>query len=225
MNLADHIDHTLLKATATPDQIRTLCAEAAAHHFKAVCVNPEYVALCKAELAGSQVKIATVCGFPLGALTSLQKAGEARLSILAGADEIDMVMNIGAALAGDWDAVQADIGAVRVATEGYVLKVIIETAYLTGDQKVRATEAAVQAGADFVKTSTGFAPTGATLADVELMSKVAAGRAQIKAAGGVRTPEEAQAMIRAGASRLGTSGGVALVSGSGVSGAGNTAGY
>lgn len=225
MNLADAIDHTLLKATATPDQIRQLCAEAVQYKFMAVCVNPEYIALCQQELAGSAVRIATVCGFPLGAITSLQKAGEARLSVLAGADEIDMVMNIGAALAGDWATVQADIGAVRVATEGKVLKVIIETAYLSDEQKVKATEAAIQAGADFVKTSTGFAPTGATLADVELMSKVAAGRAQIKAAGGVRTPEEALAMIRAGASRLGTSGGVALVSVSGVSGAGNTAGY
>jgi deoxyribose-phosphate aldolase len=219
-SIADAIDHTLLKATATPDQIRTLCAEAVQHKFMAVCVNPEYIALCQQELAGSAVKIATVCGFPLGALSSLQKAGEAHLSVLAGADEIDMVMNIGAALSGDWDAVQADIEVVRVATEGKVLKVIIETAYLTDDQKVNATEAAIQAGADFVKTSTGFAPTGATLADVALMSNVAAGRARIKAAGGVRTPEEAQAMIRAGASRLGTSGGVAL-----VSGAGNTAGY
>ncbi len=213
VNLAPYIDHTLLKATATPADIVTLCAEARTHSFKAVCVNPQHVELCRRELDGSGVLIATVCGFPLGAVSSLQKADEARLSVEAGADEIDMVISIGSALAGDWAHVQADVAAVRAATAGKVLKVIIETCYLQGEQKERATEAAVRAGADFVKTSTGFGTGGATLEDVALMKRVIAGRAQIKAAGGVRTPADAEAMIAAGATRLGTSGGVGLVAG------------
>ncbi|MFC6591016.1 deoxyribose-phosphate aldolase [Deinococcus lacus] len=211
--LAPAIDHTLLKAEATPDDIRRLCAEAREHRFAAVCVNPVYVRLAAEELAGSGVKVATVCGFPLGASSSDQKAAEARASAEMGADEIDMVIHIGAARAGDWDTVQADIQAVRDALPGRVLKVIIETALLTDEQKRRATEAAVSAGADFVKTSTGFSSGGATPEDVALMREVIAGRAQIKAAGGVRTPADAQAMLDAGATRLGTSGGVGLVSG------------
>ena len=154
-----------------------------------------------------------MCGFPLGAVTPQQKADEARTSVALGADEVDMVIHIGAALAGDWAAVQADVQAVRDATAGHVLKVIIETCYLDDEQKRRATEAAVQGGADFVKTSTGFGTGGATPEDVRLMRDVIAGRAQIKAAGGVRSTADAQAMIEAGATRLGTSGGVALVAG------------
>lgn len=215
VNLASFIDHTLLKATATPDDIRTLCAEARQHAFYAVCVNPVYVPLAAAELAGSGVKVATVCGFPLGATLSGQKATEARLSVEAGADEVDMVIHIGAALAGDWETVEADVRAVRRAIPETVLKVIIETCYLDDEQKRAAAEAAVQGGADFVKTSTGFGTGGATPEDVRLMAGVIAGRAQIKAAGGVRTPEDARAMIEAGATRLGTSGGVALVGGEG----------
>lgn len=222
MNLAPYIDHTLLKPTATPADIRTLCAEARAHHFYAVCVNPVYVELAAAELAGSGVKVATVCGFPLGATRSDQKAAEARLSVQAGADEVDMVIPIGAALAGDWAGVEADVRAVREAVPGTLLKVIIETCFLTEEGKRGATAAAVRGGADFVKTSTGFGTGGATPEDVALMREViaetqaaGAGRAQvqIKAAGGVRTPKDAQAMIEAGATRLGTSGGVALVGG------------
>lgn len=218
MKLAPYIDHTLLKATATPADIQTLCQEAAAHGFYAVCVNPAYVAQAKAALGESGVKVATVCGFPLGALTPDQKAVEARLSAEAGADEIDMVIHIGAALAGDWETVEADIRAVRQAVPEQVLKVIIETCYLSDDQKRHATRAAVQAGADFVKTSTGFGTGGATPQDVALMAEVIAAcaprrRVQIKAAGGVRTPADAEAMIAAGATRLGTSGGVGLVSG------------
>jgi deoxyribose-phosphate aldolase len=212
VNLAEYIDHTLLKATATPADIVQLCAEARTYRFKAVCVNPQHIALCRRELAGSGVLIAAVCGFPLGAVTSEQKAAEAALSVQAGADEIDMVIAIGSALAGDWDHVQADIAAVRAATAGKVLKVIIETCYLNDEQKTRASEAAVQAGAEFVKTSTGFGTGGATLADVALIKRVTLGRALIKAAGGVRTPADAEAMIAAGAARLGTSGGVGLVS-------------
>lgn len=218
MNLAPHIDHTLLKATATPADIRQLCAEARQHAFAAVCVNPVYIPLCVQELAGSGVKVATVCGFPLGATSSAQKAAEARQSREMGADEVDMVIQIGAALSDDWDTVQADVRAVREAIPGKVLKVIIETCYLNDDQKRRATRAAIEGGADFVKTSTGFGTGGATVADVCLMAEViremgADGWVRIKAAGGVRTPADAQAMLEAGATRLGTSGGVALVSG------------
>ncbi|THF88197.1 deoxyribose-phosphate aldolase [Deinococcus sp. KSM4-11] len=213
MKLAPYIDHTLLKATATRAEIEQLCAEAREHGFYAVCLNPVYIPLAVQALAGSDVKIATVCGFPLGAVGSEQKAVEARLSAEAGADEVDMVIHIGAALAGDWDTVQADVRAVRKAIPDRVLKVIIETCYLNDEQKRGATEAAVQGGADFVKTSTGFGTGGATLDDVRLMREVIAGRAQIKAAGGVRTPDDARAMIEAGATRLGTSGGVALVAG------------
>ncbi|MCP2013706.1 deoxyribose-phosphate aldolase [Deinococcus sp. HSC-46F16] len=220
MDLAPYIDHTLLKATATPDDIRKLCAEAREHSFAAVCVNPVYVPLAAAELAGSGVKVATVCGFPLGAVLPGQKAVEARLSAEAGADEVDMVIHIGAALAGDWQAVEEDVRAVRKAIPDRVLKVIIETCYLNEAQKRGATEAAVAGGADFVKTSTGFGTGGATVEDVRLMAEVIAGRAEIKAAGGVRTPDDARAMIEAGATRLGTSGGVGL-----VSGGGNGSGY
>lgn len=213
MKLAPYIDHTLLKATATSAEIRKLCAEAREHQFYAVCINPVYVSLAAAELAGSGVKVATVCGFPLGAVSSDQKAVEARLSVEAGADEVDMVIHIGAALEGRWDEVEADVRAVRQAIGDQVLKVIIETCYLNDDQKRRATEAAVRGGAQFVKTSTGFGTGGATPADVRLMRDVIAGRAQIKAAGGVRTAEDAREMIDSGATRLGTSGGVALVAG------------
>lgn len=219
MQLAPYIDHTLLKATATLADIRTLCEEARQHSFYAVCINPVFIPHARAWLEGSDVKVATVCGFPLGAVSSEQKALEARLSADAGADEIDMVIHVGSALAGDWDAVEADVRAVRRAVPEQVLKVIIETCYLSDEQKRRATEAAVQGGADFVKTSTGFGTGGATVEDVKLMAEVIAGRAQIKAAGGVRTPADAQAMIEAGATRLGTSGGVGLVSG-GENGAG-----
>ena len=225
VNLASYIDHTLLKATATSADIRKLCAEAREHGFYAVCVNPVYIPLCRAELEGSDVKIATVCGFPLGAVSSEQKAVEARLSAEMGADEVDMVIHIGAALENNWEAVQADVNAVRRAIPDRVLKVIIETCYLTDEQKRGATEAAVSGGADFVKTSTGFGTGGATPEDVKLMADVIAAlqparRVEIKAAGGVRSPADAEAMIAAGATRLGTSGGVGL-----VSGAGNQQGY
>lgn len=213
INLAPYIDHTLLKATATPDDITRLCAEAREYAFKAVCVNPVYVPLAHRELAGSGVLVATVCGFPLGALLATQKAAEARSSVTSGADEVDMVIHLGAALAGEWRLVEDDIQAVREATAGRTLKVIIETCFLSEDQKARAAEAALNAGAEFVKTSTGFGPGGATLADVQLLKRVVGDHAYIKAAGGIRTREDAEAMIAAGAARLGTSGGVALVAG------------
>ncbi|GGJ28212.1 deoxyribose-phosphate aldolase [Deinococcus roseus] len=213
LNLADYIDHTLLKAAATPSDIRKLCEEAAEHGFKAVCINPGYIQLALECLSESEVKVATVAGFPLGALTPEQKAREAALSVEMGADEVDMVINIGAAKAGDWDLVLRDIQAVREATEDVILKVIIETCYLTEAEKIRATELVLEAGADFVKTSTGFGSGGATLEDIQLMAKITQGKIGIKAAGGVKTPQDAQRFIEAGATRLGTSSGVALVQG------------
>ncbi len=218
MKLAPYIDHTLLKAAATPGDVRQLCAEAREHQFKAVCVNPVYVPLAKRELNGSGVLVATVCGFPLGALLPGQKASEARASVDAGADEVDMVIHLGAALAGDWDAVEADIRAVREALPGATLKVILETGTLADEQKVLAARAAARAGSDFVKTSTGFGPGGATVHDVRLMKEAAGERVQVKASGGIRTRADAGALVEAGATRLGTSGGVALVSGELISG-------
>ena len=216
VELARYIDHTLLKATATRAEIGRLCQEARQHGFYAVCINPVFIAQCVSELSGSGVKVAAVCGFPLGALSSDQKAVEARLSAEAGAEEIDMVIQIGAALSGDWDEVESDVRAVRRAIPEQVLKVIIETCYLSDEQKRRATEATVRGGADFVKTSTGFGTGGATVDDVKLMAGVIAGmqperQVQVKASGGVRTVADAEAMIAAGATRLGTSGGVSLV--------------
>lgn len=217
-NLADHIDHTLLKATATPAEIQKLCEEAVQYNFKAVCINPSYIALALDLLKDSEVKVATVAGFPLGAITPEQKAKEAALSVELGADEVDMVINIGAAKAGNWDLVLQDIQAVREATQDVILKVIIETCYLTEEEKIRATELVLEAGADFVKTSTGFGTGGATLEDIQLMAKVTQGKIGIKAAGGVKTPEDARKFIEAGATRLGTSSGVLLMQGQNAGG-------
>lgn len=211
--LAKYIDHTLLKPTATPDDIARLCREADEHFFYAVCVNPAFVSTARAALGPSPVRIAAVVGFPLGANTPQVKAAEAALAVSQGASEIDMVIPIGRALAGDWEAVTADVRAVRDAVPGAVLKVILETGYLNEAQVRKAAEAALSGGADFLKTSTGFGPRGATLEDVRLLVEVAAGRAQVKAAGGIRSNEDAWKMIEAGASRLGTSSGVALVEG------------
>lgn len=161
MKLSSFIDHTLLKPTATRADIVKLCAEARENSFFAVCLNPVFIPLAKAELAGSDVKVATVCGFPLGAVSSEQKAVEARLSVEAGADEVDMVIHIGAALANDWDAVEADVRAVRRAIPDAALKVIIETCFLSDEQKREATAAVVRAGAEFVKSGAGFGTGGA----------------------------------------------------------------
>lgn len=218
MNLAPYIDHTLLKSTATPADIAQLCKEAQTHGFYAVCVNPIYVPQASTLLKGSGVRVATVCGFPLGALSSAQKAAEALESIRMGADEIDMVISLGMAKVGDWLAVIEDIRQVRHATQGQILKVIIETCDLDDSQKIEATRAVLAGGADFVKTSTGFSQSGATVKDVQLLKSIVSERIQIKAAGGVRTREDALKMIEAGASRLGTSAGVALVSGLEASG-------
>jgi deoxyribose-phosphate aldolase len=213
-DLPRYIDHTLLKPEATARQIDALCDEAAKHHFYSVCVNSFWVERCARRLRGSGVKVCTVVGFPLGAMDSRSKAFEARTAISNGAAEIDMVMNIGAMKAGDLRAVREDMLAVRRACRSrIVLKVIIETCLLSDEEKVLACQLAKDSGADFVKTSTGFSSGGATVADVALMRRTVGPAMGVKASGGVRSIETAVAMIEAGATRLGTSSGVLLVSG------------
>ena len=213
MNLAPYIDHTLLKPTATPAEISQLCAEARKHKFFGVCVQPSYVQQAKAELSGSKVKVVTVVGFPLGVNLPETKALEAAQSVALGADEVDMVIHVGYAKAHDWQYIQNDVAAVRAAVPNHVLKVILETGHLNNAEIKAAAKAALAGGADFLKTSTGFGPRGASLEDVQILSKIASGKAQIKAAGGVRDTETALAMIAAGATRLGTSSGIQLVQG------------
>ena len=213
MDLARYIDHTLLKPTATPEEIRRLCREAMEHYFFAVCVNPAYVRLARETLGDAPVRVASVVGFPLEATPSEIKALEAAQAVAHGADELDMVIPLGLAKAHDWAGVEADVRAVRAAAPRAVLKVILETGFLTPEEVRLAAQAAVRAGADFLKTSTGFGPRGATVEDVRLLVEVAQGRAEVKAAGGIRTPEDAWRMIEAGATRIGTSSGVALVQG------------
>jgi len=213
MELASMIDHTLLKPDATHHQIEKLCHQARQYHFASVCVNPAYVSLAKRLLAGSNVKVCTVIGFPLGSTTPTVKAIEAREAIANGADEIDMVINIGALKSGNDSLVLEDIKAVREATRGKVLKVIIETAYLTREEKIRACKLAKKAQADFVKTSTGFGPGGATVEDVKLMREVVGPNMGVKASGGIRDCKTAWEMVKAGATRLGTSASIAIVEG------------
>lgn len=210
-DIAAAIDHTLLKATATEDMIRNLCLEARQYRFKSVCVNPCWVPLCAKALEGSEVLVCTVVGFPLGANASETKAQEARRAVLEGAHEIDMVINIGKAKAGDWKAVRDEIAAVVEASKPAIVKVIIETCYLTNEEKIAACRAAVAAGAAFVKTSTGFGTGGATVEDVRLMKETVGQAAQVKASGGIRTLADAIAMLEAGASRIGASAGVAIM--------------
>jgi deoxyribose-phosphate aldolase len=214
-NLASFIDHTLLKPEASESDILKVCAEAAEYRFKSVCVNPVWVKTVKTALKGSGVLTCSVVGFPLGATPSDVKTFEARGAVLDGADEIDMVINIAAARAGDKGALVEDIAAVAEAVHasGATLKVIIETALLDDTQKVLACEAAVEAGADFVKTSTGFNGGGATPEDVALMRRTVGPAVGVKASGGVRSLADAQAMIAAGATRIGASSGIAIVRG------------
>ncbi len=209
--IASLIEHTLLRANATQEEIVKLCEEAKKYGFASVCVNPIYVSLCKQLLKGTDVKVCTVIGFPLGATTTTVKVIEAKEAIANGADEVDMVINIGALKSGNYQLVLDDIKAVREATRGKILKVIIETAYLTKEEKIKACELAKQAGADFVKTSTGFAPTGATVEDVALMKSVVGPTIGVKASGGIRTLEDAIKMVKAGATRIGTSTSLAIV--------------
>ena len=211
--LAAMIDHTLLKPEATPDQIAQLCYEARKHSFASVCVNPTHVKLCAQLLKGSPVKVCTVVGFPLGATPPEVKAFETQQAIDEGAGEIDMVINIGAIKAKDYEVAARDVRAVVRAAhaKGAIVKVIIEAALLSDEEKVAACLIAKEAGADFVKTSTGFGPGGATAADVALMRKVVGPGMGVKAAGGIRNLLDAQKMIEAGADRIGASAGVKIV--------------
>lgn len=215
-DLAAYIDHTLLKPEASEAEILQLCKEAAEHHFKSVCVNPVWVKTAKKALQGTGVLTCTVIGFPLGSHNTDVKVFEARGATMDGADELDMVINIAAARALDRDALVSDISAVAevVHAEDSLLKVIIETSLLSDAEKVLACEAAVEAGADFVKTSTGFNGGGATASDVALMRQTVGPDVGVKASGGVRSVEKAREMINAGATRIGTSSGVAIVGGS-----------
>src|SRR5258705_8026526 len=209
---ASLIDHTLLKPDASQTEIKHLCEEAAQYHFASVCVNPTWVRACACHLQGSGVPVCTVIGFPLGATLPDVKAYEARRAIMDGAREVDMVINVGALKSGDDCLVEHDIrGVVEVAHEHDVIcKVIIETALLTDDEKVRACQAARNAGADFVKTSTGFSKGGATVADIALMRRTVGFELGVKASGGVKGLEDARAMVEAGATRIGASVGVKI---------------
>jgi deoxyribose-phosphate aldolase len=212
-DVARFIDHTLLKPDATRSMVEKLCEEAVQYGFFAVCVNPYWVSLCARKLAGTKVKVCTVVGFPLGANESRTKAFEARCAIENGAQEIDMVVNIGALKSGDWEAVEEDLRAVKeVCGGGIVTKAIIETFLLTDEEKITVSQLIKKTGFDFVKTSTGFAGGGATVHDVALIRR-AVPDIGIKASGGIRTFEDAKNLILAGATRLGTSASVWIVSG------------
>lgn len=211
MKINKYIDHTLLKATASKNDIVKLCKEAKEFNFYAVCVNGCYVELAKQELYKSDIKIAAVIGFPLGAMATEAKVFEAKNCIEKGASEIDMVINIGKLLDGENEYIENEIRSIKKAIGNNILKVIFETCYLSKKQIKTASELAVNAGVDFVKTSTGFGTSGATFKDVEVMKKVVKNNAQIKAAGGVRDKETAEKYINMGVTRLGTSSGVSLV--------------
>ncbi|MCM3215324.1 MULTISPECIES: deoxyribose-phosphate aldolase [Niallia] len=212
--IAKMIDHTLLKADATKEQVKTLCEEAKEYSFASVCVNPTWVQYASELLAGTEVKVCTVIGFPLGATTSATKAFETANAIENGATEVDMVINIGALKDKNFDLVKEDIKAVVDAAKGKALtKVIIETSLLTDEEKEKACVLAVEAGTDFVKTSTGFSTGGATVEDIALMRKTVGPEIGVKASGGVRSSEDTEKMIEAGATRIGASSGVAIVNG------------
>ncbi len=205
-------DHTILKADATREMVERVCREAREHHFMSVCVNSYYTGFVADELQGSDVRVCTVVGFPLGQMSTKAKAAETRIAVEDGADEIDMVINVGALKGGDDAVVFEDIRAVREACKGKVLKVIIETCLLNEEEKVRACRLAMEAKADFVKTSTGFSTGGATKEDVALMRKTVGDTMGVKASGGIRDKEKAVEMLEAGADRLGTSATIAICS-------------
>lgn len=213
MAINRYIDHTLLKPESTQTQIDKLIAEAVEYQFASVCVNPTWVSYAAKALKGTEVNVCTVIGFPLGANTSSVKAFETKDAVANGADEIDMVINIGQLKSGQYDAVEADIRAVVEASGDKLVKVIIETCLLTDGEKVKACQLAVAAGADYVKTSTCFSTAGANIADVTLMRKTVGPNIGVKAAGGTRSYADAEAFIKAGATRIGTSAGVAIVNG------------
>ena len=209
--LAKYFDHTILKPGATEEEVIKVCKEALEYGFFSVCVNPVHVKLVKEHLAGSNVKVCSVVGFPLGATTSRIKTEETKKAIEDGAHEIDMVINIGALKENDLKKVEADIYAVVQAAKGKIVKVIIETCLLNKNQKISACKTAKKAGAHFVKTSTGFAEGGATCDDVALMKKTIGDHLRVKASGGIKTLEDVQKMIKAGADRIGASAGVAII--------------
>lgn len=218
MKLSKYIDHTLLKANATEPDILKLCNEAIKEDFASVCINPTFVSYASSILKDTDVKVCTVIGFPLGATTKEVKAFETKNATQNGANEIDMVINVGALKDKRYDYVYDDIKAVVDAADGNTVKVIIETVLLTDDEKVKACEISLKAGAHFVKTSTGFSTAGipagaATKEDIELMKKTVKDKAEVKASGGVKTPEDLDIMIKAGATRIGTSSGILLLQG------------
>ena len=211
MGLNKYIDHTILKATASSADVQKLCAEAIEHEFYSVCVNGCYVADAKHLLQGTDVKVAAVVGFPLGAMTTAAKVFEAKEAVENGASEIDMVINVAKLKDGEFDYVENEVRQIKEAIRDNVLKVIIETCYLTDEEKVKACELSLVAKADFVKTSTGFGTDGATYEDVKLMKSVVGDNAKVKASGGVRDKETAQKYVDLGAERLGTSSGIEIV--------------
>ena len=212
--IAGYIDHTILKADATADVVDRICEEAVKYNFCSVCVNTCWAERCVENLKGSDVKVAVVAGFPLGAMAPEPKAMEAKWAVEAGVDEIDMVLNIGALKAGDYELVERDIrGVVEACGDKAIVKVIFETCLLNDEEKLKACELSVKAGAQFVKTSTGFSTGGATAEDIKLMRKAVGPDLGVKASGGVRTREDAVNMLDAGANRLGASAGVAIVTG------------
>jgi len=211
-SIAKYIDHTILKADATGEMVEELCIEAKEYGFYSVCINSYYVNLCRELLIDTDVKVCCVVGFPIGANNSLVKSFEAKTAIENGADEIDMVINIGALKSKTYDIVLNDIKTVVNETKGKaILKVIIETCLLTDEEKIKACELAVEAGADFVKTSTGFSIGGATVLDVKLMKDAVKGKCKIKASGGIRTLKDLENMVSAGADRVGASASVNIV--------------
>jgi len=220
-NLAQYIDHTALKSTTTKVGIEKLCNEAKKYNFMSVCINPCFVELCKKLLNGTQVKVCTVIGFPLGCNKSETKAFEAQKAIEDGAVELDMVINVGKIKDEDWDYVENDIKrVVEVASNKAIVKVILETCLLTNEEKVKACEIVKKAGANFVKTSTGFSTSGATVEDIKLMRKTVGENFGVKASGGIRDYGKAMEMINAGATRIGASAGIAIVKNAKVEGEG-----
>lgn len=211
MSIAKMIDHTMLKADASEKTILRYCREAKEYGFASICVNTCFVPLVAKELKGSGVKTCCVVGFPLGAMSTSAKAFEAKQAVADGAEEVDMVINIGAMKDARFDFVKQDIETVVEASKPAIVKVIIETCLLTDEEKVKACELSVEAGAAFVKTSTGFSTGGATVADVKLMKETVGDRAKVKASGGIRTPEDAKALIEAGADRIGAGNGIVLL--------------
>lgn len=217
MSYAKYIDHTLLAMNATEDQIRKLCDEAKEYHFYSVCVNSGYVPLAASLLKGSDVKVCSVVGFPLGAMLTSAKAFETEMAVKAGAQEIDMVINVGWLKSNDWQGVKNDIEAVFNACGDVPLKVILETCLLSKDEIVKVCNICKEIGVAFVKTSTGFSVSGATVEDVKLMRETVGDKMGVKASGGIRDRATAEKMVEAGATRLGASAGIAIVSGNGTS--------